>query len=540
VRNLRIIFALTLAPLILPAQTGPVVTSVANAASNVAAQLPNSGVAQGSLFVAKGANLGPASIVVATTFPLSTSIGGTSIKITVGGVTRDGIMFYSSANQVAAILPSSVPTGAGTFTVTYNGATSAAFPVTVVRSTIGVFTLNTSGGGDAIATLGSGFVGPLNAANPGDIVAFWATGLGPVSGDESLPAIQSDMTSVPLDAWVAGKPARVLFRGRNGCCSSVDVIYLEIPQGVGGCITPVVFKTGEFVSNTTSIPTAPSGRACTPTITSATASDISTFLSKERTSIGVIGLFRGGGVVGAELGQAADGWAKVFGWFNPLPGGLGGLSWDVPHSGSCMVYTGTQGIGASLSSGLLDASSATTVTGPAGVRVLPGVPVGGGVLDFGGNFIRPGQYTISAPASREVGPINETVTFAEPIQWTNQSSIGANVDRNAGVTLEWTGGDPNGYAQIEGYTTSATTPPVGATFRCIAPISAGRFTVPSYVTQALPAGVPSTPPVVPAAFPSSLWLNGVKVTRFQVTGVDNAIVSMWTALGRTVNYTGTR
>src|SRR5262249_30746881 len=156
--------------------------------------------------------------------------------------------------QIAAILPSSIPVGKGTFTVTFNGRTSAPFPINVVKTTIGVFTLNTSGGGDAIATLGSGFVSPLNAANPGEIVALWATGLGPVSGDEAQPASQFDMTDIPVQAWVGGVSTPVLFRGRNACCSAVDVIYVRIPPIVSGCVTPVVFQSGDSVSNTTTIP----------------------------------------------------------------------------------------------------------------------------------------------------------------------------------------------------------------------------------------------------------------------------------------------
>jgi uncharacterized protein (TIGR03437 family) len=516
----------------------PVISSVTNAASNTVASLPNSGIGQGSLFVVKGTGLGPAALALATSFPLTASIGGASVQVTVGGVSRDAIMYYSTATQLAAILPSSVPTGRGTVTASYNGSVSAIAPITVVRSTIGVYTVNQSGGGDAIATLGPALVGPLNAANPGDAVAFWATGLGPVSFNEANAAQQFDMTDIAVEAWVAGKPAKVLFRGRNACCTSTDVIYLEIPQGVGGCITPVVFKTGDFVSNTTSIPTAPSGRVCTPSIPTITSADVLSLLTKTRAAFGVVGLFRTNPFIGAELGIPLDGGFAPFGWFTPLPGGLGGTNFDMPHLGSCMVYSGGQFSGASLAGGALEGGSPITIAGPAGVRTLASSgPVG--LFDAGGNFIRPGQFTVTAPAGAEVGAYAAGVTFVEPIlQWANQSSLPA-VDRAAGVTVTWTGGDPNGYVHVDGHATSSTTPSAGAFFRCTAKTSEGRFAVPSYVTLALPQSAPSVTPVLPAAFPASLWVIGVsKLTRFQATGLEWGLVSQWVNNARTVSYTG--
>ena len=204
------------------AQVAPTITTVTNGASNTLPEMPSSGIAQGSLFVIKGANMGPFVVATTTAFPLSTSLAGTSVAISAGGRTIPAIMFYSSAGQVSAIVPSSTPVGVASVTVTYNGRTSASFPMTIVQSTLGIFTATTIGSGDAIATLGSTFLSPLNAANPGEVVAFWGTGLGPVTSDETGPAQQADMTNVPVEAYVAGKPAEVVFRGRNSCCSAID------------------------------------------------------------------------------------------------------------------------------------------------------------------------------------------------------------------------------------------------------------------------------------------------------------------------------
>lgn len=65
-----------------------------------------------------GKNLGLASLQQAKSFPLPTKLANTSIQITSGSTTADAIMIYTSATQLAAILPSRVPEGNASLTVT--------------------------------------------------------------------------------------------------------------------------------------------------------------------------------------------------------------------------------------------------------------------------------------------------------------------------------------------------------------------------------------------------------------------------------------
>jgi uncharacterized protein (TIGR03437 family) len=60
-------------------------------------------------------------------------------------------MDYTSATQVAALLPANTPTGKGTITVTYNDQTSEQAPITVVANNLGIFTIDSSGGVPASA-----------------------------------------------------------------------------------------------------------------------------------------------------------------------------------------------------------------------------------------------------------------------------------------------------------------------------------------------------------------------------------------------------
>jgi len=96
----------------------PVIAGLANAGSNI---LVNSPLAQGSIFIIYGTGLGPANIAFAPTAFQTTTLNGTSVTVTVGTTTVNALMYYTSDGQVAALLPSSTPTGTGAFTVTYNG-----------------------------------------------------------------------------------------------------------------------------------------------------------------------------------------------------------------------------------------------------------------------------------------------------------------------------------------------------------------------------------------------------------------------------------
>src|ERR1019366_8799865 len=109
-----------LAGLVAPAvraQLGP--PPFVNSANNSADY--STTVAQGSLFVVFGSNLGPATLVEVSSFPLQNMLAGTSVTVTTGSTKLNCPMIYTSATQVAAILPSNTPAGTASVTVSYNG-----------------------------------------------------------------------------------------------------------------------------------------------------------------------------------------------------------------------------------------------------------------------------------------------------------------------------------------------------------------------------------------------------------------------------------
>jgi len=476
------------------------VTGVQTCALPISAGLPNSGIAQGSLFVVKGSNLGPETYTQAMSFPLPSSIGGTSITVTVSGTTVNAIMFYSLARQVAAILPSKTPTGTGTLTLNFNGQT-ASTPITVVQNNIGIYTVSQTGTGDAIAFLNSDsqLVTPTHAANPGDVVIFWGTGLGPVSFDELQPAIQTDMTGVPLEVYIGGQRAEIDFRGRNGCCSSADTIYVTVPSGVSGCAVPVLMQVGNMVGNATSIALAGSGRTCTPVNGSLTSASVGThtfgtlFISRQANT--------STGISGSPTTITQDLAGGNFGRYTyaTLPTGS---QIDMPAYGSCSVAGYAAGQAPAMGPRditYLDAGASLLLAGPFGNKSVPRSIVGDSIvysstLDQTGSMLSPGAYTISGSGGADVGVFMANYTLAQPFTWTNQSSI-SSVNRSNGVTVNWTGGNPSAYVTISG-SSSITTPTVTAAFTCTARVSDRSFTVPSIVLLALPPSEPGRPGVL--------------------------------------------
>jgi hypothetical protein len=120
-------------------------------------------------------------------------------------------------------------------------------------------------------------------------------------------------------------------------------------------------------------------------------------------------------------------------------------------------------------------------------EVIPNEPTTGEYyFQLDNSFFPPtgGTFTFTGTGGADVGAFTATVSYTNPLTWTNMSGI-TSVTRSSGQNVTWTGGDPNTYVFIDGSSSSAT---ASASFFCYAPTSAGQFTVPSYILLALPAG----------------------------------------------------
>jgi uncharacterized protein (TIGR03437 family) len=144
--------------------------------SYIPAAVPNYGIAQGSIFDIFGTGLASDTTDLQST-PLQTTLNGVTVSVTVNGVTTHPPLYFVSPTQIDAILPSSTPIGAGQITVT-NGQTGLPKPILVVQSAFGIVTSGyLSAAAFDVNWLPLDFT---NAANPGDYITLWGSGLGPV------------------------------------------------------------------------------------------------------------------------------------------------------------------------------------------------------------------------------------------------------------------------------------------------------------------------------------------------------------------------
>ena len=143
-------------------------------------------------------------------------------------------MIYTSAGQLAALLPSSTPVGTGTVAVTYNSQTSATLPVTVVTSNFGMYTLSQGGTGPAVVTTtGYKVITLTSPAEPGETLILWGTGLGPYSGNETEPPVEKPL-NVKASVYVGDVPATISYEGPSSS-PGLDQINFVVPAGVTGC-----------------------------------------------------------------------------------------------------------------------------------------------------------------------------------------------------------------------------------------------------------------------------------------------------------------
>lgn len=522
------------------------INAVVNAASNARPGLPNAAIAQGALFILYGTGLGPASIAQATSYPLPTNLAGTSIKVTVGGSTVDAIMSYTLATQVAAILPSSTPVGTGTITLTYNGSSSAPAPITVVGRGFGTFTVNQGGSGPGIITYADySLVTPTKAANPGETLIVWGTGLGPVTGNEAAGPLPGNLGGA--EVWVGNQQAQVTYAGRSGCCAALDQIAFVVPPGIAGCNISLAVKTGNTVSNFSSFSIAATGRVCSD-VGFPTGSELNTWFSQGTFRYGGITLTRstnttagvggfGGGTTKSDDGSGT--FLKI-----TIPAGQAPTNLvDSSSYGSCSVttYAGqTTSVFAGFTLVGLDAGAAIGVAGPAGSRSLAKTSAAG--LTFysaklgdtsAGNFLDPGNYNITGPGGTDIGAFNVQISVPPALTWTNQASI-TTVMRANGQLVTWSGGDPAGYVDITGSSVVLVgNSAVGASFACRAATSAGSFTIPAAVLLALP---PSAA-VSGFSVPGNMSISAATLPkRFTAPGLDLGFANSLVTVGQSVTY----
>jgi uncharacterized protein (TIGR03437 family) len=495
----------------------PKIYSIVNTASYLTPPQDSKGnavgndvIAQGSIFIVFGAGLGPtaptypAGLPLPTTLPLST---GTSISISAGGQTIAAYMFYTSALQVQAILPSTTPVGSASVTLTYNGKASASFTISVVPSRLGIFTSNSQGYGIAAAQHGVGNTPILmsNAAHPGETVVLYGTGLGPISTPDNV-APGSVQVGTDVVVTIAGQIVTPTYAGRTPQFAGEDQVDFVIPANVvTGCYVPVsVTATGQ-VSQDVVLPIAASGSSACTHIFGLSPAALATLDSGGTANVGIFQILSGyaaalnGAVQGAGgLFDNADS-NSVFNLYNLIPVAYGAVIYPAPLN-SCVVVDqvitsggfSTPDFSQIGGTELVADAETLYLNGPGGANGNIVRQTSGGYLSvFLPPILGPGSWTISGKGGVNVGAFNAAITLPGNLSWTNAGNF-TSVPQSD-LTIVWSGGSVSSSSVVTVFGNSTIVNPTDPTkssaksFYCAVPASAGKFVVPATIRSQLPS-----------------------------------------------------
>jgi uncharacterized protein (TIGR03437 family) len=495
----------------------PKIYSIVNTASYLTPPQDSKGnpvgndvIAQGSIFIVFGAGLGPTAPTYPAGLPLPTTLpvsNGTSISISAGGQTIAAYMFYTSALQVQAILPSTTPVGTASVTLTYNGKTSAAFTISVVPSRLGIFTSNSQGYGIAAAQHGVGNTPILmsNAAHPGETVVLYGTGLGPITTPDNV-APGSVQVGTDVTVTIAGQTVTPTYAGRTPQYAGEDQVDFVIPANVvTGCYVPVsVTATGQ-VSQDFVLPIAPSGSSACTHIFGLPPAALATLDSGGTVNVGIFQILSGyaaalnGAVQGAGgLFDKADS-NSVFNLYNLIPVAYGAVIYPAPLN-SCVVVdqvitTGgfsTPDFSQIGGTELVADAETLFINGPNGATGNVLRQTSGGYLGvFLPPILGPGSWTISGMGGVDVGAFKATITLPGNLSWTNAGNF-TSVPQ-ADLTIVWSGGSVSSSSVVTVFGNSTIVNPTDPTkssaksFYCAVPAATGKFVVPASIRSQLPS-----------------------------------------------------
>lgn len=238
--------------------------AISNAATNQPFSYPLAGygdatlpISPGEIVTIFGVGLGPSTLVANT--PQKNGFYGTTVAGTT--VTFNGTaapILYASATLVSVIVPYEVY-GSSTATVIVNYLGSQTVPaiVSVGKTQPGIFTLDTTGAGQALAVHLDGTNSLNTSANPitaGGFILFYETGEGQTTpvGVDGKPAPTTAPFPMPINsvtATVGGAPAVVSYAGgAPGFVAGVMQVNLQVPATLNPGAHDLIITVGTFSS----------------------------------------------------------------------------------------------------------------------------------------------------------------------------------------------------------------------------------------------------------------------------------------------------
>jgi uncharacterized protein (TIGR03437 family) len=168
----------------------------------------------------------------ATSLPLPTELGGTTIQVTDStGTTRSAPMFFASPNQINYQIPPDTSIGPAFVTVTSSIGRVSTGAIQIISSAPALFTLSGDGQGTAAALDGFTYAGPpFNATRQNgepNILAFFCTGFGADATDVD------GNVNASVQVTIDGNPATALYAGRAPGLVGANQLNVLLPAGIG-------------------------------------------------------------------------------------------------------------------------------------------------------------------------------------------------------------------------------------------------------------------------------------------------------------------
>lgn len=240
--------------------TGPSI-SPAGVVNNASYTFAGSSVAPGSIAAIFGSNLTDGSSCLSPSCgPTFGSNGRLNTTLAGAQVTVNGTLvpiYYASPTRLGIQIPTELTTTSATVQVSVGGQASAPATVVVEPVSPGLFSANADGQGPGAVTHADGSpVTPQNPARRGEVVVFYATGLGPVSPAVATGALASgeSRTVAEVLVTVEGIPVEPDFAGLSGCCVGLNQVNVRIPDRTRSANDiPVVLTIGGKRSNTVTL-----------------------------------------------------------------------------------------------------------------------------------------------------------------------------------------------------------------------------------------------------------------------------------------------
>jgi hypothetical protein len=260
-----------------------------------------------------------------------------------------------------------------------------------------------------------------------------------------------------------------------------------VPANVpAGCAVPLSVQIGTVVSNTGLMAVANGSRNCTPANAAMAALGAAEIeqLATSGAPINVANLNL------TKLPNGSSGYLDNarFNFFKItalVPGTQPFFLSDIddPPVGACVVYSNANNHNDFPLAGAADlnAGSSFTVQGPSGTTTVGQSSLFGGsstTISSAGTFLVPGNFTVKGTGGADIGGFTANFTLAGLPTMTGPAN-NTSVTRANGMTVTWTPA-PSGNVWMEVVSATDSNFTYGFTTNCVAPASAGTFTIPAY------------------------------------------------------------